>query len=179
MGTHFKNEDRFKKFILNAEQLLREIQHKKIQIQTKEIRELYEDLMELTLARHKALIGARKIHCFDKKIDEILDRILKTETPFSNSNKDHHGNIEDLEQMQIDLRQNVNDIIKEGNILVSEYPDAVDHIVAKRRELLRSVERLDDMVKDRDRQLEQNEQLLDYYTNFREIMGWANEFLAR
>ena len=68
---------------------------------------------------------------------------------------------------------------KDADVLVSEYPDAVDHIVAKRRELLRSVERLDNMVKDRDRQLDQNEQLLDYYTNFRELMGWANEFLAR
>ena len=143
MGTHFKNEDRFKKFILNSEQLLKEIQHKNIQIQTKEIRELYEDLMELTLARHKALIGARKIHCFDKKIDEILDRILKTETPFSNSNKDHHGNIEDLEQMQIDLRQNVNDIIKEGNILVSEFPDAVGHINARENKVTNAVKGLD------------------------------------
>ena len=141
MGTHFKNEDLFKKFILNAEQLLKDIQHKRIQIQTKEIRELYEDLMELTLARHKALIGARKIHCFDKKIDEILDRILKTETPFSN--KDHHGNIEDLEQMQIDLRQNVNDIIKEGNILVSEYPDAVGHINARENKVTNAVKGLD------------------------------------
>ena len=143
MGTHFKNEDRFKKFILNAEQLLKEIQHKKIQIQTKEIRELYEDLVELTLARHEGLIGARKIHCFDKKIDEILDRILKTETPFSNSNKDHHGNIEDLEQMQIDLRQNVNDIIKEGNILVSEFPDAVGHINARENKVTNAVKGLD------------------------------------
>ena len=143
MGTHFKNEDRFKKFILNAEQLLKEIQHKKIQIQTKEIRELYEDLMELTLARHEGLIGARKIHCFDKKIDKILDRILKTETPFSNSNKDHHGNIEDLEQMQIDLRQNVNEINKEANILVSKFPDAVGHINARQNKVTNAVKGLD------------------------------------
>ena len=143
MGTHFKNEDRFKKFILNAEQLLKEIQHKKIQIQTKEIRELYENLMELTLARHEGLIGARKIHCFDRKIDEILDRILKTETPFSNSNKDHHGNIEDLEQMQIDLRQNVNEINKEAIILVSEFPDAVGHINARENKVTNAVKGLD------------------------------------
>ena len=143
MGTHFKNEDRFKTFIFNAEQLITEIQHKKIQIQTKQIRELYEDLMELTLARHEGLIGARKIHCFDKKIDEILDRILKTETPFSNSNKDHHGNIEDLEQMLIDLRQNVNEINKEANILVSEFPDAVGHISARQNKVTNAVKGLD------------------------------------
>ena len=128
---------------MNSEQLLKEIQHKNIQIQTKEIRELYEDLMELTLARHKALIGTRKIHCFDKKIDEILDRILKTETPFSNNNRDHHGNIEDLEQMQIDLRQNVNEINKEANILVSEFPDAVGHINARQNKVTNGVKGLD------------------------------------
>lgn len=44
---------------------------------------------------------------------------------------------------------------------------------------MRSVEKLDMMVKQRDTQLEQNEQLLEYYTNFRELMSWANEFLAR
>lgn len=68
---------------------------------------------------------------------------------------------------------------KDADILVSTYPDAVDHIVAKRRELLRAVEKLDDMVKQRDTQLEQNEQLLDYHSTFRDLMAWANEFLAR
>lgn len=68
---------------------------------------------------------------------------------------------------------------KEADVLVSTYPDAVDHIVAKRRELLRAVQKLDEMVKQRDTQLEQNEQLLDYHSTFRDLMSWANEFLAR
>ncbi len=68
---------------------------------------------------------------------------------------------------------------KDADVLVATYPDAVDHIVAKRRELLRAVEKLDDMVKQRDSQLEQNEQLLDYHSTFRDLMTWANEFLAR
>merc|ERR1712241_786545 len=68
---------------------------------------------------------------------------------------------------------------KDADVLVATYPDAVDHIVAKRRELLRAVEKLDGMVKQRDSQLEQNEQLLDYHSSFRDLMTWANEFLAR
>lgn len=67
----------------------------------------------------------------------------------------------------------------DADLLVATYPDAVDHIVAKRRELLRAVEKLDDRVKQRDTQLHQNEQLLDYQSNFRDLMTWANEFLAR
>ena len=70
-------------------------------------------------------------------------------------------------------------INKEADVLVATYPDAVDHIVAKRRELLRAVEKLDGMVKERNLQLDQNEQLLDYHSNFRELMTWATEFLAR
>ena len=54
-------------------------------------------------------------------------------------------------------------ISQEADVLVATYPDAVDHIVAKRRELLRAVEKLDGMVKERNLQLDQNEQLLDYH----------------
>ena len=68
---------------------------------------------------------------------------------------------------------------KEADVLVATYPDAVDHIVAKRRELLRAVDKLDGMVKQRDSQLEQNGQLLEYHGRFRDLMTWANEFLAR
>ena len=60
-----------------------EVQDQEIQTRSKEVGNLWDDLMELTFARHEALIGARKIHSFDRKIDEILDRMLKTETPFS------------------------------------------------------------------------------------------------
>ena len=65
---------------------------------------------------------------------------------------------------------------KEADVLVATYPDAVDHIVAKRRELLRAVDKLDGMVKQRDSQLEQNGQLLEYHGRFRDLMTWANEF---
>jgi len=70
-------------------------------------------------------------------------------------------------------------ISKDADSLVAAYPDAVDHIVAKRRELLRAVEKLDKMVKQRDDQLEQNGQLLDYYTTFRELIAWSSDFLVR
>ena len=131
-----------KTFILNAKELITEIKHEKIQIQTKEVRMLWDDLMELTMARHEALIGARKVHSFDRKIDETLDLMLKTETPLSINSKDH-GNIEELEQMKNDLSQNVNDINKEADSLVSMYPDAIGHINAKKNKLTNAVKGLD------------------------------------
>ena len=45
--------------------------------------------------------------------------------------------------------------------------------------MLRGVEKLDTMVKSKDTQLEQGEQLLEYLATFRELMSWATEFLAR
>ncbi len=67
----------------------------------------------------------------------------------------------------------------DADTLTESYPDAVEHILAKRRELLRAVEKLDTLVTQRDTQLEQNDQLLDYNTNYRELMSWAAEYLAR
>ena len=44
-------------------------------------------------------------------------------------------------------------INEDADSLISFYPDAVDHILAKRRELLRAIEKLDNKVKDRDEQV--------------------------
>ncbi len=41
-------------------------------------------------------------------------------------------------------------INSDAESLISFYPDAVDHIMAKRRELLRAIEKLDNKVKERD-----------------------------
>ena len=45
--------------------------------------------------------------------------------------------------------------------------------------MLRAVEKLDGMIKSKDTQLTQGEQLLEYLATFRELMSWATEFLAR
>ena len=128
--------------MLNAQQLITEIKDEKIQIRTKEVGNLYDDLMALSFARYDALIGARKIHSFDRKIDETLDLMLKTEIPFSTNGKDH-GNIEELEQMQNDLSQNVNDINEEADSLISEFPDVSGHINARKNKITNAVNGLD------------------------------------
>ena len=67
----------------------------------------------------------------------------------------------------------------DADSLIQSYPDAKDHILAKRRDMLRAVEKLDAMIKSKDTQLTQGEQLLEYLATFRELMSWATEFLAR
>ena len=53
--------------------------------------------------------------------------------------------------------------------MAEAYPDAVEHIMAKRREMLRAVDKLDGLVRARDTQLTQNQQLLEYLATFRYI----------
>ena len=70
-------------------------------------------------------------------------------------------------------------INSDADALIQSYPDAKDHILAKRRDMLRAVEKLDAMIKSKDTQITQGEQLLEYLATFRELMSWATEFLAR
>ena len=67
-------------------------------------------------------------------------------------------------------------INKDADSLAEAYPDAVDHILAKRREMLRAVDKLDGLVRARDTQLEQNEQLLEYLATFRSVLQHFNQF---
>ena len=57
--------------------------------------------------------------------------------------------------------------------MAEAYPDAVEHIMAKRREMLRAVDKLDGLVRARDTQLTQNQQLLEYLATFRYIRACA------
>merc|ERR1719209_2360562 len=143
--------------------------------------------MELAVARKEALVGARMVHAFDKRIDEMLEWILEKEAllsvevncPDNESIQDHKQRQDGLKQDLKAISEQVVSINRDADSLIDSYPDAVDHIMAKRREMLRAVDKLDGLVKARDTQLEQNEQLLEYLATFRELMAWATEFLAR
>jgi len=184
LTTH---EDKLTHFNTFANELINDVHDQEIEGRTREVRSLWDDLMELAGARKEALVGAKKVHSFDKRIDDTLDWILEKEALLTiDVNCQDEETIQEMKQKQLGIRQDVKAINeqvmavnKDADVLVATYPDAVDHIVAKRRELLRAVEKLDDMVKHRDSQLEQNGQLLDYHSSFRDLMTWANEFLAR
>jgi hypothetical protein len=47
-------------------------------------------------------------------------------------------------------------INSDADSLISFYPDASDHILAKRRDFLRAIEKLDNKVKDRDQLVKTN-----------------------
>jgi len=79
-----------------------------IEEKTKEVNGMWEDLSELASARREALAGAKKVHAFDKKIDDTLEWILEKEALLSvEINCQDSEAIQDLKHRQIGLKQDV------------------------------------------------------------------------
>ena len=105
LTTH---EDKLTIFNTFANELITEVQDQEIQTRTKEVRTLWDDLMELAMARKEALAGAKKVHSFDKKIDDTLDWIFEKEALLSiDVNCQDSETIQELKQKQLGLRQDV------------------------------------------------------------------------
>ena len=105
---YFFFSDKLTTFNTFANELITEVQDQEIEIRTKEIRQLWDDLMELAMARKEALAGAKKVHSFDKKIDDTLDWILEKEALLSiDVNCQDSETIQELKQKQLGLRQDV------------------------------------------------------------------------
>merc|ERR1719495_855228 len=182
-----KQKDKLDAFNALSSELEKIVQDFEIGARNKEVNDSWNDLMELAVARKEALAGAKMVHAFDKKIDEMLEWILEKEAllsvdvncPDNESIQDHMQRRDGLKQDLKAISEQVVGINKDADSLAEAYPDAVDHILAKRREMLRAVDKLDGLVRARDTQLTQNQQLLEYLATFRELMAWATEFLAR
>merc|ERR1711892_1605075 len=162
--------------------------HKDIIVaKTKEILSLWEDLRELATARHEALSGAKQVHVFDKNADETITWIAEKEAEIS---ADELG--QDLETIQAliqrqegfqrdlaAIQQQVASVEKEASILCELFPDAAAHIEAKREDTGMAVVNLLHMSAARDEKLKQNQQIQRYFDDYRELMAWASEVMAR
>ena len=110
--------DKLTTFNTFANELITEVQDQEIQTRTKEVRQLWDDLMELAMARKEALAGAKKVHSFDKKIDDTLDWILEKEALLSiDVNCQDSETIQELKQKQLGLRQDVKAINEQVSYL--------------------------------------------------------------
>merc|ERR1712051_897925 len=67
LTTH---EDKLTHFNTFANELINDVHDQEIEGRTREVRSLWDDLMELAMARKEALVGAKKVHSFDKRIDD-------------------------------------------------------------------------------------------------------------
>ena len=109
-----------------------------------EISQLWEDLKELTSARHEALNGAKQVHVFDKNADETISWIGEKEAEMCT---DESGmdleTIQSLLERQQGLERDlaaiqdqVSAVEKEAGVLSELFPDASAHIQSKREYLV-------------------------------------------
>lgn len=110
--TFFENllqqKDKLNKFNELAMELESIVQDYEIGARRKEVNSAWDDLMELSLARKEALVGAKMVHAFDKKIDEMLDWILEKEALLSvESNCQDNESIQDHKQRQVGVKQEI------------------------------------------------------------------------
>merc|ERR1719422_2284142 len=162
--------------------------HKDIIVRkTKEINQLWDDLKELATARHEALSGAKQVHVFDKNADETISWIGEKEAEIST---DELG--QDLETIQsllerqqgfqrdlAAIQQQVAAVEQEASILCELFPDAAAHIEAKREDTGMALVNLLQMSAARDEKLKQNQQIQRYFDDYRDLMAWSSEVMAK
>ncbi|CAB4056725.1 SPTB [Lepeophtheirus salmonis] len=163
------------------------INDKEITWRINDVHSQWEDLNELALARQEALFGAKKVHAFDKTVDETLEWINEKEAILSVDDtcqdiETAHALLQRQEGLHRDLvaiKDQVKDIGNDAEKLCVSYPDAAAHINVKRDELDEGMLGLERKAKDRDEQLKQNEKLLEYYSDYRELMSWTTEIMSK
>ncbi|XP_063234159.1 spectrin alpha chain, non-erythrocytic 1 isoform X2 [Bacillus rossius redtenbacheri] len=149
--------------------------------------QLWDDLRELAHARQEALAGAKQVHVFDRTADETMSWIQEKEAVLSSE-----GYGQDLETIQALVRKHqgfetdlaavkeqVESVTEEATRLAELFPDARDHIEAKHEDTLEAWSDLLDKSAQRRDNLQQAEKLQAYFDEYRDLMSWINEMIAK
>ena len=100
-----ENLDKFNQLAMELESSVKDYE---IGARRKEVNSQWDDLMELSSVRKEALVGAKMVHAFDKKIDEILEWILEKEALLSvEINCQDTESIQDHKQRQVGVKQEI------------------------------------------------------------------------
>merc|ERR1719445_2697677 len=189
MQTILSSEERVNKVLERGAALVASGNSHKtiISEKTEEISQLWEDLKELTSARHEALSGAKQVHVFDKNADETISWIGEKEAEMS---ADETG--QDLETIQsllerqqglkrdlAAIQEQVKAVETEASVLCELFPDAAAHIQTKREYLSQAIHNLLHLASQREEKLRQNHQIQRYFDDYRELMAWASEVVAK
>ncbi|XP_046388683.1 spectrin alpha chain, non-erythrocytic 1 isoform X4 [Ischnura elegans] len=158
-----------------------------IQAKMEETRQVWEDLKELAHARSEALAGAKQVHLFDRTVDETIGWIQEKETELLA--EDYGQDMETIQALsrkhqafESDLeavREKVLTLVEEAHRIGSLYPDARDHIESKKEEATESWNELEAHATERKDKLGQRERLQAYFQEYRELMAWINDMLAK
>ncbi|XP_033210984.1 spectrin beta chain, non-erythrocytic 1 isoform X3 [Belonocnema kinseyi] len=157
--------------------------HRKID----ESKQQWEDLKELAHARQEALAGAKQVHMFDRTADETITWIQEKEASLGSDGYGH-----DLETIQALVRKHqgfetdlaavkeqVESVMEEASRLAELFPDAREHIAVKHEEADEAWNELLEKAAQRRSKLAQTEQLQAYFDEYRDLIAWINEMVAK
>lgn len=143
-----------------------------------DMRDQWEDLLELAQARSEALKGAKQVHIFDRTADETISWIQEKEATLS---LNYYG--QDLESIQALVRKHIafeselaaikeqiDAIEAEAERLIQMFPDAEEHINVKREDCLIAAEELMKHANQRKENLKQAEQLQTYFDQHQDLL---------
>lgn len=158
-----------------------------VQEKTAMTKKMWDDLKEVCAARQEALVGAKQVHVYDRTADETITWINEKETALLSED---YG--QDLEEIQAlvrkheifetelaAIREQVESVLDEANKLADLYPDAKDHIEVKREDVIEGWSNIMEKTSQRKDKLKQAEQLQTYFDEYRELMSFINEMLAK
>ncbi|CRK98513.1 CLUMA_CG011869, isoform A [Clunio marinus] len=189
VSTITANEPRVQQCQMKADELIKDQNPYKeiIQVKRDETKQLWDELKELIAARQEALAGAKKVHVYDRTADETIAWI--NEKIADNLSEDYGQDLETIQALsrkhelfEIEIaavREHVESVQAEAKQLADAFPDARDHIEVKREETIEAWTELNDKSQQRKVKLSQAEQLQAYFDEYRDLMAWINEMLAK
>lgn len=158
-----------------------------VQAKRDETKQLWDELKDLITARQEALAGARKVHVYDRTADETITWLNEK---LGDVLSEDYG--QDLETIQAlvrkhelfeteiaAVREHVESVQTEAKLLADAFPDAKDHIEVKKEEAVEAWSELIEKAQQRQEKLAQAEQLQTYFDEYRDLMAWINEMLAK
>ncbi|XP_043282558.1 spectrin beta chain, non-erythrocytic 5 isoform X2 [Venturia canescens] len=159
----------------------------KIKAKIDETKQQWDDLKELAHARQEALAGAKQVHMFDRTADETIAWIQEKEASLSSDGYGH-----DLETIQALVRKHqgfetdlaavkeqVESVMAEASRLAELFPDAREHIAVKHEEADEAWSELLEKAAQRGSKLAQAEKLQAYFDEYRDLLSWINEMVAK
>lgn len=183
------NEQRVFSAVTKGEQLVtdnspyRDIIRKKVD----ETKLMWDELKDLVNARQEALAGAKQVHVYDRRADETITWIGEKEA--SLMSEDYGQDLETIQALVrkhevfdtelAPVKEQVESVIGEARKLAETFPDAKEHIEVKRDETIEAWSDLKDKNVARKDKLKQAGQLQAYFDEYRDLMAWINEMVAK
>merc|ERR1719285_283191 len=189
METQEEYQDKYRDVTKMGEELVANGNLHTHQVTSKlsEMAQLWEDLKELSVARQEALSGAKQVHVFDKNADETIMWIGEKEALFLSEDLG-----QDLETIQslLDRQEGfkrdldaiegqVKEVEGEASVLCELFPDASAHVQSKVEATLSALNSLTSLAESWEHKLKENQIIQKYFDDYRELMAWSSEVMAK